>query len=294
MAAYSLFKNYLLEPLTTTQPVKTKPLATKLPQTSFLNAFSKVSRTKQIQHMTVMADVAPIVVSQRKDIKLPVPNLIQGHNECGPTSLAMILQYYGINPGDYHNMFPSDTFGHGPLALKRVAESRNCIVRQENNGSLQDLVALIDQGIPAQVLGIYGGGTNSSLSAYIDNASRAHWMVVTGYKKDDAGNITHIYFNNPNQSTTQCWTASDFLTKFWDSNIILGGHRYYMGVAKRGTYQESALQRILPSDQMSDTFSSMVSIIDGLETAAYTAEDIATSIADAAEDVYDEISGWFS
>jgi hypothetical protein len=283
MAAYSLFKNYLLEPLTATQPAKTKPVTTKLPQISFLNAFSKVIRTKQVQNISMATDAAPMVISQRKDIKLTAPNLIQGHNECGPTSLAMILQYYGINPGDYHNMFASDTVGHGPLALKRVAENRNCLVRQKNNGTLQDLVSLIDQGIPVQVLGIYGGGTNSSLSAYIDNASRAHWMVATGYKKDDAGNITHIYFNNPNQSTTQCWTASDFLTKFWNNNIIPGGHRYYLATAKRGLYQESALQRIMTTDQFSDTFATTVSVIDGLERAFYAAEDIA-----------DEISSWFS
>ena len=195
----------------------------------------------------------------------------------------MIMKYYGTDPGNYHEMFKSDTVGHGPLALKEKAVAKNMLVRQENYGSLEDLAALVDKGIPPMVLGIWGGGSNSSLSSYIDNASRAHWMTVTGYKKDDLGKITHIYFNDPNRSTTQCWTASDFMNKFWNSNVIPNGHRYYMAMAKRGTFQESALRTHLPTDKISDTFAATLRVIDGLEDAFYKAEEIGN-----------EVAGWFS
>ena len=243
--------------------------------------------------LTAQLPVAQII-SQKVDKKLSVPNLIQGHNECGPTSLAMIEKYFGIDPGNYHDMFYSDTVGHGPNALKEKAAAKNLTVRQQNNGSLADLAALVDKGIPALVLGINGGGSNSTLSDYISNAPRGHWMAVTGYKKDDSGKITHIYFNNPNQSTTQCWTASDFQSKFWDNNLVPGGHRYYMAMAPRGTFQESLLKTYLPYDKTSDTFKLYLDIIDGLEDAFYTAEKAADEIASAADSVWDTITGWFS
>ena len=267
-----------------------RPKAVTSSTTSFLSSLKAVAQ-KQASSATTVSDAPTIYTTTvtdcptwsstlRADKKLNVPNLIQGQNECGPTALAMIMKYNGIDPGNYHNMFYSDTVGHGPEALKEKAAAKNMLVRQENNGSLADLAKLIDQGIPPLVLGICGGGSNSSLSDYIDNASRGHWMTVTGYKRNDAGTITHIYFNDPNRSTTQCWTASDFLNKFWNNNIIPGGHRYYMAMAKRGTYQETALKTVLPFDQITSNFSNILHIIDGLEDAFYKAEKIADDIGD--------------
>ena len=263
---------------------------------SFLSSMAAVVQQKlaPITLPIINAQLPKITpVSLAVDKKISVTNLIQGHNECGPTSLAMLEKYYGINV-DQHTMFGSSTVGHGPEALKEKAEARNLTVRQINNGTLNDLAALIDKGIPAMVLGINGGGSNSSLSDYISNASRGHWMVVTGYKKDDSGKITHIYFNNPNYSTTQCWTAADFQSKFWDNNLVPSGHRYIMAMAPKGSFNESQLKAYLPSDRMSDTFKTYLDIIDGLEDAFYTAESAANDIADAAGDVWDTISGWFS
>lgn len=271
--------------------------------TSFLDAMRTVMQTRE---STPVVQVRPVAteetlrISLKKDVKLSVPNLIQGHNECGPTSLAMMEQYFGIDPGNYHEMFPSDSFGHGPLALKEKAEAKGLTVRQENYGSLEDLRALVDMGVPTMVLGIYGGGANSTISDYIENAPRAHWMTVTGYKTDDLGKITHIYLRNPNQNKLydtdranpdtdhmQCWTASDFLNKFWNNNIIPGGHRYYMATAPRNNerwrFQESALKRYLPQDKISESFRITLSLVDGLEEAAYGLASI-----------WDEISSWFS
>ena len=289
--------------------------------TSFLSAFSTVSRTVRRYPVLQAQRITSYLPQTRtldlsKDIKLEVPNLTQWDNECGPTSLAMVMQYFGIDPGDYHNMFGSDTVGHGPLALKSKAQAKGLVVRQENYGDLEDLAAMIDKGIPPMVLGIYGGGSNSTLSDYIDNASRAHWMVVTGYKRDESGQITDIYFNNPNRSYTQCWSASDFLNKFWNNNIIPGGHRYYMGMAKAGSFAANLLTSYLPNDKISSYYSDMLNIIGGLENAFYTAEDIAgdivdavgdaaqevvdfvedaaDTVADAANDVWGTVSGWFS
>jgi len=272
-----------------------------LPKTSdfsFLDAFKAVEQAKSqpevITVRNVEEDLPRLTVTQKKDVKLPVPHLIQGKNECGPTSLAMIEKYYGINPGNYHKMFSSDTVGHGPLALRSKAINKGLVVRQENYGSLEDLAALTDKGIPVMALGIMGGGKNSSLSNYIDNASRAHWMVVTGYKKDENGQITHIYFNDPNKSKTQCWTAKDFKEKFWDNNIMPGGHRYYMAMAKEGTFQEKCLKKYLPEDKISSKFKRRLTAVNNLEKSFYKAEKAANKAKDMAQNAYDTVSGWFS
>ncbi|HTY12998.1 MAG TPA: C39 family peptidase [Candidatus Omnitrophota bacterium] len=276
--------------------VKTATVNPTYTGTSFLSSLAAIAQ-KQLQPVTVpiisgsLPNITPI--SLAVDKKISVPNLIQGHNECGPTSLSMVERYYGIYQ-DQHTMFESSTVGHGPIALEEKAEAKNLTVRQINNGTVNDLVALIDKGIPAMVLGINGGGSNSTIADYISNASRGHWMVVTGYKKDDAGNVTNIYFNNPNYSTTQCWTVSDFESKFWDNNLVPTGHRYIMAMAPKGSFSESLLKAYLPSDRTSDTFKTYLSIIDGLEDAFYTAEEVANEVADAAGDVWDTVSGWFS
>lgn len=219
--------------------------------------------------------------------QVAVPHLQQGENECGPTSLAMIMKYYGLNPGNYHKMFSSDTVGHGPLALREKARIEGLTARQENNGSLEDLAALVDKGIPPLVLGIYGGGANSSLNDYLNNAGKAHWMVVTGYQRDVSGAISQVSFNDPNKTETQSWSAWNFTNKFWDNNIIPGGHRYYLALAKKGTFQDNLLRAALPQDKISISFDSFLHATDQLETNFYAAEQTANNFTD-------KIKGWFS
>jgi len=260
-------------------------------QTAMRASSALVTQTK-----AVSSNGSRVTASQKKDVRIEVPHLIQGKNECGPTSLAMVMKYYGIDPGNYHDMFPSDTFGHSPLALSKKAQEKGMTVRQGNNGSLEDLAALVDKGIPVMVSGIWGGkkqGESFSISNFVDNCSRAHWMVVTGYKRDDSGKITNIYFNEPNTSYTMCWSASDFQTKFWNDNIIPGGQRQYMAMAKKGTFQENLLKGYMPKDKISDTFKLTLETIYTIETAYYktevgikqTAKDIEKTAIKVAEEI---------
>jgi len=298
ISKYKIFSDFLASKITASSTVKTGATF-NTSKTTFLEVFKTVAQ-KELSSLQIaeVATSVPKLVSLKKEVKLCVPNLIQGHNECGPTSLAMIMKYYGIDPGNYHNMFSSDTVGHSPLALKEKAQTKNLTVRQANYGTLEDLAALVDMGIPPLVLGIYGGGNNASLADYISNASRAHWMVVTGYKTDETGKITHIYFNNPNCSTPQCWTASDFLNKFWNNNIIPGGHRYFMAMAPRNnsswSFQEAALRRFLPQDKISSAFKATLETIHELEEAFYASERAANTVAEAAKDAWNEVCSWFS
>ncbi|MCX5751472.1 MAG: C39 family peptidase [Candidatus Saganbacteria bacterium] len=251
------------------------------------------------------ATLVPPKTTGQKEVKLGVPNLIQQGSECGPTVLAMAMKFMGVDPGNYHQMFSSDSFGHGPLALADVAAKKGFTVRQENNGSLDDLAALVDKGISPMVLGIYGGGDTSTVGGYINSTSKAHWMTVTGYRKDEQGNITHIYFNDPNKGTTQCWTAADFKAKFWDNNIIPGGHCTYMAIAKKGTAQEVALKQLLPQDKISPGFALAEKGIDLAEKAGYATEafisktlglpqQIVDAIAETATSAWNKLTGLFA
>lgn len=223
------------------------------------------------------------------DFHLNIPNLVQGENEGGPTALAMVLQYFGVN-ADQHTLFDSCTVGKGPLSLKKMAENCGMTVRQQNNGTLTDLAALIDKGIPPLTLGTTGGGNAASLSSYINNASRSRWMVVTGYKKDEAGKISHLYLNDPNRGEPQCWSAADFLDKFWNNTILPGGNNYYLGIAKLGSFQEAALTAQLPSDKQSATFNETLETADRLEETYYAGESISSLFGLATKEALTTIS----
>jgi len=284
---------------------------------SFLRTFSTVARTyqrsplrtNQLQISRYFPQAQAISLS--KNIKLEVPRLRQGHNECGPTSLAMIMKYYGIDPGNYHYMFRSDTVGHGPLALAGKANAKNMLARYEEEGSINDIVQHIDNGCPVTVLGINGGCSNLTLTNYLENATKGHWVDAVGYKTNDAGQVTHVYVNDPNNPYyTECWTKDKF-NLFWANNSIPTSHRFYMVFAKKGTMQESSLRAKLPSNKASDAFKATLRTIDALEDAFYALEaagegfyaaargaanqvlDLADDIGDLAGDVWDEVEDFF-
>lgn len=291
---------------------------------SFLSALKTVAQqtVTPSQVASILKDIPKTaVVSKKEEVKFAVPNLIQGKNECGSTSLAMVMKFWKIDPGNYHKMFPSYTFGLSPTSLRAKAQEKGLTVRQHNGATLEEMAATMKAiGGPVMVLGINGGGANSSsITDYVQHfaqtAPKAHWMVAVGYKRDDNGNITHVYVNDPNKSSTVQMPAADFM-KFWNNNIIPGGHRYYMAMAPKGSFAEKMLKKQLPSDKISDTFAAALKAVDALQTAAYngekvvnatgalvdkvvdkvvdTAKDVGNAVASAAEDAYDEISSWLS
>jgi hypothetical protein len=323
MAKFSRFiKSF--KPIATLEKPKRTRSRFRTSRSSFLRSFSRVARTYQrkpiIQARQISAYLPQAqVLDLSRDKKLEVPRLRQWHNECGPTSLAMIMEYYGIDAGNYHNMFGSDTVGHGPLALAGKARAKNMLVRYENYGSVNDIVQHIDNGCPVTVLGINGGCNNLNIENYLENATKGHWVDAVGYKTNDLGQVTHVYVNNPNNPYyTECWSKSKF-ESFWNYNSIPGGRRFHMVFAKKGTMQESLLRRKLPSNKVSDTFKVTLETVDALEDAFYALEaaglsffdairdavgdvvdevgdfieDAADAVGDAAEDVWDEVSSWF-
>jgi hypothetical protein len=281
-----------------------------------LSSFNNVARAylrKPVVQAQQISSYLPQVqaIDLSRDKKLEVPRLRQWHNECGPTSLAMVMEYYGIDAGNYHNMFGSDTVGHGPLALAQKARAKNMLVRYENYGSVSDIVQHIDNGCPVTVLGINSGCSNLNIENYLENAAKGHWVDAVGYKTDDYGHVTHVYVNDPNNPYyTECWSKAKF-ESFWNYNSIPGGRRFYMVFAKKGTMQESLLRVKLPSNRVSDTFKATLETVDALEDSFYALEaagmsffdacrdaanevlDLADDIGDAVADAWDEVEDFF-
>lgn len=78
----------------------------------------------------------------------------QSPSFCGPASLKMVLEYYGVEKTEKElGELCKTTFEHGTEHdnLVRAAEMLDFQVQQKPNASLEELKQLVDQGIPVIV-----------------------------------------------------------------------------------------------------------------------------------------------
>ena len=148
--------------------------------------------------------------------QLTVPHLRPVPEGCSVTSLAMVLLYYGIGPGNYFAISAAE-----PEQLHDVAEQlfgvRAGLV---HNGSLNDLVNLIDHGIPPIIFGTEGGS--------------GHCVVLCGYERDaTTGQVTNVYLNDPNRPDGGIMMSSAEFQAFWEG----GSDNEYMVLTRPGTPQ---------------------------------------------------------
>ena len=152
---------------------------------------------------------------------LPVPYKSQhdgdskvSNNDCGPASLAMVLEFLGKNIsvgevlGDLGN--PKGFTSLAQLGL--VASKYGFKIESKVNASFTDIKDYIDRGLPVIVVGGYG----YLESTQDKNFKNSHIMVVCGYREDDG-----VYVNDPNfwgelrkDGDHHNYTASEFFT-FW-------------------------------------------------------------------------------
>ncbi len=196
-------------------------------------------------------------------------------NGCGPTTMAMDLKYFGIDakPAD---IFKSNTIGHSPVTMANELEKRGMAVRQVNGASYQDLPGLIDNGIPVIAYGINGGGKSLSvanLPAALKDLPNSHYVLITGYKTDKTGQVTHVYYNDGNKPTTQLATIADFSKNFWGTNSMPGGSNYFMAAApKTDAAKMKFLNTYYPADRMTASYSTALTLAGKLENEFYALE----------------------
>jgi uncharacterized protein YvpB len=137
-------------------------------------------------------------------------------NACGTTSLSMLMNYH--NPGKAANnrntidnairngdMFtaPDDVVGY--------ARKNGYKAEIKNDASFSDIQSMLDKGLPVEVLIDPGSTTDFNL----------HYITVTGYEKDAAGNITKVIVNDPAKNGRTELSYDDFMGKW--SDLKMGG-----------------------------------------------------------------------
>ncbi|MFH1542152.1 MAG: hypothetical protein ABIE84_03575 [bacterium] len=271
---------------------------------SFMSVlFKKVNRAEKKSPSDGVGAVTrnnrPEIVSLKSITRLKVPNLLQGHNESGPTALAMCLANLGINNVDQHTLFPSSTFSHDLGKLKSKAEEYGLIVRIQNNGSLEDLDKAVKNGIAPIVLGTHYGRepvTNQLDGNYVmEYGESSDWMTVTGTECDESGQVTYVYCNVPNRSKPQRWSANDFRDNYWQKNIIPGGNCTYLAIARKPREGDefkisqgyNYLTKDFKEDRVTGEFLHNVNRIKAWSKAIYfgekSANDIASALINAAQ-----------
>jgi uncharacterized protein YvpB len=113
------------------------------------------------------------------------------YNDCGPASIAMILNYYG------ENLTTDDVYkktGAGPSLITITQMLRAIMALGYNaahkvNQSVEDLKGYLDRGLPVIALVHYGslGATTQD-----KNFKGGHFFVVVGYREDG------YFVNDPN------------------------------------------------------------------------------------------------
>jgi ABC-type bacteriocin/lantibiotic exporter with double-glycine peptidase domain len=135
-----------------------------------------------------------------------VPFYLQESYQCGPASLAEVLNYWGVHvtPGDIAKEIFSES-ARGTLNIDMVlyAQSKGFHAIQYT-GSMEDLKKNIDSGFPVIVLVDYG------FSVYQVN----HFMVIVGY--NEYGVIVNSGRNKekfiPEEKFMKTWERTDYWT----------------------------------------------------------------------------------
>jgi hypothetical protein len=166
-----------------------------------------------------------------------MPFLTQGPtNDCGPTSLAMVLNYYGIPDSrqDIDEAIHRGDNGVGgtPEDEMQYAEDRGLEAREYNNGTWEEVKSMIDQGYPvmASITGSSEPETGGDAGDTLPNGR--HQIVITGYDKGPDGK-EYVEFHDPNHNKLEKLSVDDF-KKVWGKEDF-GVKNFFMVFAPKGT-----------------------------------------------------------
>ena len=143
--------------------------------------------------------------------KLPVKRFQETLNAgyCGPASLKMVLDYWGINKSEEEvavacNRDPE--LGTDDASLKKAAESYGLQVKIENNASFDSIQHWLDRRVPVIVNWFTRGRSDYGDEEVPDG----HYSVVVGL--DD----TYIYLQDPEIGGLRKLERDDFMRVWFD------------------------------------------------------------------------------
>ena len=128
---------------------------------------------------------------------------------CGPASLKMVLDYYGLNKSEKElaeRCNVDSDLGADAKAIKNVAQELGFHVHIKNNSSFDDIAKWLKKDVPVIVDWFTRGRTD-----YTDaDVSDGHYSVVCGLDEEN------IYLQDPEIGGIRKLNRKDFMTVWFD------------------------------------------------------------------------------
>jgi hypothetical protein len=145
------------------------------------------------------------------------PDASKSNNDCGATSVRMILNYYGESKLTTDNVQEKTGAGGGLVTIEQLQNAISQLGYTSEfytNQTLQNIKNFIDKDLPVIALVHYG-----SLNSTQDKSFKGgHFFVVCGYRDDNS-----LYVNDPNfkgdirtQGDHHVYTQDEFLKSWGD------------------------------------------------------------------------------
>ncbi len=169
-----------------------------------------------------------------------MPFLDQGtQNACGTTSLAMIMSYLtgkSFTTADIDSVIRRMNTFTSPNDILEFARDNGVAAEGYNNGSLEEVKAMIDKGFPVQAM----IQADSQGMGY--NIDGQHYIVITGYETDPVTGEEFILYHDPNRGDDPATAAVEGgegrmpaaeFERMW-GNVGFGFDNYFMAFGPEG------------------------------------------------------------
>jgi len=190
-----------------------RPLAGTVAQAVQTGALAQASGVRPAK---LFAPVLPPTVPSREppDADLGVVPPRQTGNGCGTCSLASVMSYWDMPRTQEQidaSIRPFD-FPTAPDGILSYARANGLRAEMKNDATVDDLVSMVDQGVPPMVLIDPDGGGNPNL----------HYVTVTGYERDErTGEVTHLLISNTADGSRE-WVEVEDFEREW-GNLHMAG-----------------------------------------------------------------------
>jgi len=128
---------------------------------------------------------------------------------CGPASLKMVFEYYGIEKleGEIAKLCSAtQELGTDEQGIKKAAESLGFTVKVKNNSTLEDIQTWLDKKVPVIVNWFTRGRLDYDESKIADG----HYSVVVGLDSK------FVYIQDPEIGKLRKVTRDDFMKVWFD------------------------------------------------------------------------------
>lgn len=140
---------------------------------------------------------------------LPLKPFRETPSMCGPASLKMVLEYYGVEKSEQDLALLCDSspeLGTSAEKIKSAAESLGFKVEIKNNSTFEDIQQWLGKKVPLIVDWFTRGGNGYTDSDIADG----HYSVVVGLDKE------YIYLQDPEIGRLRKMKKNDFMVVWFD------------------------------------------------------------------------------